>query len=98
MKHAVRQDAAFSMVEIVLALGVAAFALIAVMGMLPVGIKIQQASVNQTKANAVISQIIDDLRADIRLPKGQASKAQEGTAGLGLHGQWAVRATPATLF
>ena len=57
MKRSVRITAAFSLVEIVLALGVAAFALIAVMGMLPVGVKIQQASVNQTKANAVLAQI-----------------------------------------
>ena len=45
------------MVEMVVALGVAAFALLAVMGILPVGLKTQQASVNQTKANAVLAQI-----------------------------------------
>jgi type II secretory pathway component PulJ len=89
---------AFSLAEVVLALGVAALALIGVMGMLPVALKVQQASATQTKANAVMSEIIDDLRADVRLPKGLQSKSQEGTAGLGLHGQWAIRATPATLF
>jgi len=96
MKHAVRQDAAFSMVEIVLALGVAAFALIAVMGMLPVGIKIQQASVNQTKANAVMSQCVDFLRADVRLPPGQAKKAEGGWENL--NGHWQSSAVPDTLF
>src|SRR5437762_13839187 len=85
MKHAVRQDAAFSLVEVVLALGVAAFALIAVMGMLPVGVKIQQASVQQTKANAVMSQAIDFLRADVRLPPGQAKKAEGDWANLSGH-------------
>jgi hypothetical protein len=98
MKYRSRSCSAFTLAEVTLALGVAALALIAVMGMLPVGLKTQQASASQTKANAVISQIVDDLRADIRLPPGQQSKSQEGTAGLGLHGQWAVRATPATLF
>ena len=96
MKHAVRQDAAFSMVEVVLALGVAAFALIAVMGMLPVGIKIQQASVNQTKANAVMSQCVDFLRADVRLPPGQAKKAEGGWENL--NGHWQSVAVPDTLF
>src|SRR5947207_9011114 len=96
MKHAVRHDAAFSMVEIVLALGVAAFALIAVMGMLPVGIKIQQASVNQTKANAVMSQCIDFLRADVRLPPGQAKKAEGGWENL--NGHWQGQAVPDSLF
>src|SRR5207244_4996941 len=86
----------FSLVEIVLALGVAAFCLIAVMGMLPVGLKTQQASVNQTKANAVISQVIDDLRADVRLPPGQASKAQGVWANL--NGHWAAVAKPDTLY
>ena len=96
MKRSSRITAAFSLVEIVLALGVAAFALIAVMGMLPIGLKTQQASVNQTKANAVVSQIIDDLRADVRLPPGQASKAEGEWANL--HGHWAAVAVPDTLF
>ncbi len=91
-----RASTAFSLVEITLAMGVAAFCLIAVMGMLPVGIKVQQASVNQTKANLIISAIIDDLRADVRLPPGQASK--ESTQGFGLHGHWAAVETPDTLF
>ncbi len=87
-----RASTAFSLVEITLAMGVAAFCLIAVMGMLPVGIKVQQASVNQTKANLIISAIIDDLRADVRLPPGQASK--ESTQGFGLQSV----AVPDTLF
>jgi hypothetical protein len=59
-------------------------------------LKTQQASVNQTKANAIISQIIDDLRADVRLPPGQASKAQGQWSNL--HGHWAAVATPDTLY
>ncbi len=91
-----RASTAFSLVEITLALGVAAFCLIAVMGMLPVGIKTQQASVNQTKANAIIAQIVDDLRADVRLPPGQASKEQD--QGFGLHGHWLAVSVPDTLY
>jgi len=56
------------LIEGTLAIGVAAFCLIAVMGLLPVAIKMQQASVQQTKANAIISQISSDLLADVRLP------------------------------
>ena len=54
MRRSSRTTAGFSLVEVVLALGVAAFCLIAVLGMLPVGLKTQQASVGQTKANAII--------------------------------------------
>jgi type II secretory pathway pseudopilin PulG len=74
MKSFLKPASAFSLVEVVLALGVAAFALIAILGMLPVGLKTQQASVEQTTANGIISQISSDLRAAVRLPPGQQSK------------------------
>ena len=98
MKRCLRVAAAFSLVETVIALGVAAFCLIAVLGMLPVGLKTQQASVQQTTANEIMALILADLRADVRLPPGQQSKSQEGVMGFGLHGHWAAVATPDTLF
>jgi uncharacterized protein (TIGR02598 family) len=96
MKTDRRQRAAFSLVELTLALGVAAFALLAVLGTVPVAVKTQQASVQQTKANAILSQIVDFLRADVRLPPGQAKKAQGDWTGL--NGHWAAVAQPDTLF
>lgn len=98
MKRSSRPTTAFSLVEITLALGVAGFCLLAVFGLMPVALNTQQVSVNQTKANAIISAVVDDLRADVRLPPGQQSKSKEGTAGLGLHGHWAAVATPDTIF
>ncbi len=95
MNHRSQSRSAFSLIEVTLAIGVAAFCLIAVMGLLPVAIKMQQASVQQTKANAIISQISSDLLADVRLPPGQASKAQGDWSNL--HGHWAQVATPANL-
>ena len=91
-----RTCSAFSLVEIVIALGVAAFAFVAVLGMLPVGLKTQQASVQQTTANAILSQIIDALRADVRLPPGLASKAEGEWSNL--HGHWAAVAVPDNMF
>ena len=96
MKRSLRTLAAFSLVEITLAIGVAAFCLIAVLGMLPVALKTQQASVQQTTANAIMAEILGDLRADVRLPPGQASK--EGDSGFGLHGHWLLVAQPDTRF
>ena len=96
MNHRSQSFTAFSLIEVTLAIGVAAFCLIAVMGLLPVAIKIQQASVQQTKANAIISQISSDLVADVRLPPGQASKAQGDWSNL--HGHWAQVATPDVLY
>ena len=96
MRHPLRKAAGFSLVEIVIALGVAAFALVAIMGMLPMGLKTQQASIQQTTANEIMAAILNDLRADVVLPPGQASKEQD--SGFGLHGHWALVAVPDTLF
>ncbi len=65
---------AFSLVEITLALGVTAFCLLAVIGLLPVSFKTQQASIQQTTATNVLTQIITDLRVAVRLPPGQQDK------------------------
>ena len=74
MKHPITNSLAFSLVEVTLALGVAAFSLIVILGMLPVSLKINQSSIQQTAANGIISQIAADLRAAARLPPGQQSK------------------------
>ncbi len=96
MKPPVRRTAGFSLVEVTLALGVAAFCLVAVLGLLPTSLKTQQASAQQTIANEIMSEILGDLRADIRLPPGQAS--HEGDSGFGLHGHWAQLYAPDTLY
>ena len=97
--------AAFSLVEVTLALGVAAFALLAILGMLPTSLKIQQTSIQQTTANTIISQIFSSLRSDVRLPPGQASKAcpdppdpNQPCQWDQLHGHWRNAATPDTLY
>jgi type II secretory pathway pseudopilin PulG len=66
MKRALRAPAAFSLVEVTLALGVAAFAFVTVLGMLPVGLKVQQTSVHQTIATKITSEILADMRAAVR--------------------------------
>jgi uncharacterized protein (TIGR02598 family) len=96
MKRFLNPASGFSLVEVTLALGVAAFCLIAVLGMLPIGLKTQQASVQQTTANTIISEILADLRADVRLPPGQTS--QEQNQGFNLHGHWAQVQLPDTLY
>ena len=54
--------AAFSLVELVLALGVAAFCLIAVFGLMPVGIQTNRNATSQTAATNIIAAIVADLR------------------------------------
>ena len=96
MKERSRSSSAFSLAEVTLALGVAGFAFITVLGMMPIGLKVQQASVQQTTANEIMAAVLNDLRADVVLPPGQASKEQD--SGFGLHGHWALVAVPDTLF
>jgi len=97
MKRSLHKTTAFSLVELTLALGVAAFALIAILGMLPVGLKTQQASVEQTTAAEIISQIAADLRAAVRKP-GNAGNPNSTSVQFGLRGYWANAATPSWLY
>ena len=105
MKRPLSGSAAFSLVEVTLALGVAAVSLIVVLGLLPASLKTQQSSIGQTTANQIISTIYSDLRADVRLPPGQASNAcpdppdpNQPCEWSNLHGHWRNVAVPDTLY
>ena len=101
MKRPLLKTAGFSLVEVTLALGVAAFCLVTVLGLLPTSLKTQQASIQQTTANQIISTIFSDLRADVRLPPGQQSKVCGTDTGCqwgNLHGHWQNVAVPDTLY
>ena len=54
---------AFSLVEVTIALGIAAFSLIAVFGLLPTGVTSNKATIEQTAAVNLLSAICADLRA-----------------------------------
>jgi len=54
--------AAFSLVELVLALGVAGFCLFAVFGLMPVGMQTNRNATSQTAATNIIAAIVADLR------------------------------------
>jgi len=86
----------FSLIEVALALGVTGFCLLAVLGLLPSGTKMSRDARQSTKANLVAAQVMNFLRADVRLPPGQASKAQGSWANL--HGNWAHQAHPDNLY
>jgi uncharacterized protein (TIGR02598 family) len=53
----------FTLVEVALALGVAAFALVAIIGLLPVGLQSNQSSLERTAAAALAANLVADLRA-----------------------------------
>jgi uncharacterized protein (TIGR02598 family) len=54
---------AFSLIEVTLAVGVAAFCLIAVFGLMPVGVQANRNATSQTTATSIIAAVVADLRA-----------------------------------
>jgi type II secretory pathway pseudopilin PulG len=63
MKLISRFKTSFSLVEVTLAIGVMAFCLIAVFGLIPIGVQSNQTAISQTAAASILSAVISDLRA-----------------------------------
>jgi Tfp pilus assembly protein PilV len=66
---------AFSLVEVTLALGIAAFCLIAVFGLMPVGVQTNRNATSQTAAANITAAVVADLRGT---PKANTTSAQFG--------------------
>jgi uncharacterized protein (TIGR02598 family) len=67
----------FSLVEVTLALGVAAFCLISVMGLLPIGVQTNRAAVQQTTANDILSAVVSDIRTVPKVPNGPGNSSKQ---------------------
>jgi uncharacterized protein (TIGR02598 family) len=68
-----RSTSAFSLVELTLAIGIAAFCLIAVLGLMPVGVQTNRNATSQTVATNIMAAVIADLRAT---PKANNTSSQ----------------------
>lgn len=69
--------AAFSLVEVTLALGIAAFCLIAVFGLMPVGVQTNRNATSRTAATNIMGAVVADLRA---IPPTKTTSAQFSVA------------------
>ena len=69
------RSSAFSLVEVTLALGIAAFCLIAVFGLMPVGVQTNRNATSQTAATNIAAAVAADLRAT---PRTTSTSAQFG--------------------
>lgn len=69
-----RVIAAFSLVEVTLAIGVAAFCLIALIGLLPVAAKTNRTAVQQTTANDILTAIVNDFHST---PRGASNSSKQ---------------------
>jgi uncharacterized protein (TIGR02598 family) len=63
MRPETYKRAAFSLIEVTLALGVAAFCFIAVFGLMQVGLQTNRNATSQTAATSIIAGVVADLRA-----------------------------------
>jgi uncharacterized protein (TIGR02598 family) len=61
-EQARRSVPAFSLVEVTLALGIAGFCLVALFGLMPVGIQTNRSATSQTAATNIAAAVIADLR------------------------------------
>lgn len=68
-------SSAFSLVEVVIAIGVAAFCLVAMLGLIPTGVKSVKATTDQTAATTVLDEVVTDLRST---PLGSNSSPRFG--------------------
>jgi uncharacterized protein (TIGR02598 family) len=63
-----RCTSGFSLVEVTLALGIAAFCLIAVFGLMPIGVQTNRNATSQTRAANIMAAVLADLRATTKTP------------------------------
>jgi len=69
-----RRDWSFSLVEVTLALGVAAISLLVIFSLLPIGLQTNQRSIEQTASADILSAVAADLRATPATnPRGNAT-------------------------
>lgn len=74
---------AFSLTEVVLALGVVAFAAVAILGLFPVALDTARESQRETYATLIARSLFADLRATMRVVPGIVPPAATATIGAG---------------
>jgi uncharacterized protein (TIGR02598 family) len=73
-----RRTAAFSLVEVTLALGVAGFCLLAVFALLPMGVQTNQTAFSQTAATTILSDVSADVRVAAQANNGSVTSPMYG--------------------
>lgn len=73
---AAETSAAFSLIEVVLALGITTFCLIVLLALITVGLSSNQVTTQQTSASTVLSAVVSDLYATPKtIPPGEATNS-----------------------
>lgn len=97
MKRAPVDRRGFSLVEVTLALGVASVCLIAIFGLLPVGLRTNQDAAQEVAAGDILGTVMADLRATpATTPRGEATASQQ--FAINIPANPVSEATTSTLF
>ena len=97
MRTPSRKRCGFSLVEVTLALGVAAISLVAILALLPVGLKTNQVAIERRASTDILSTVIADLRATpVTNPRGGATTSPR--FAIGIPANPVSSATAVTLF
>ncbi len=83
MKRFLVRTSAFSLVEVTLALGIAAFCLFAVFGLMPVGVQTNRNATSQTQATNLIATVVAGLRNTPKTPGTWAGVSSQFCITLG---------------
>lgn len=78
--QAVPSTLGFSLVEVVIALGVISFALVAIIGLLPIGLASNRGTIQETRANHLAEEIFSTLRSQSFTSVSLASLANSSGA------------------
>lgn len=62
--HPFRVSRAFSLVETVLAIGLVAFGLVSLLGLMPVGLSTFRSAMNHSISSEIVGQVVSDLRLE----------------------------------
>jgi hypothetical protein len=58
-----KSDRGFSVIEVILALGIVSFCLVTLMALLPIAVATNQSALSQTEATSIASAVVADLRS-----------------------------------
>jgi len=73
-----RNCIAFSLVEVTLALGIASFCLLVIFSLLPIGLKSNLESSEETSSTGILSQVTSDLQmTPVTIPNGGAATTEQ---------------------
>ena len=91
------RHSAFSLVEVTLALGVAAVSLLTMFALFPIGLKTNQAAIERTTCTELLSTVVADLRATpVTTPRGGTIASPR--FAITIPANPVVNATAATIF